>query len=465
MFGICSAPELYQHVISQVLQGAGCTACRNILDDIVVYGKDVADHDEKLRKVLHTLKHRGLTLNKAKCIFRINRTEFMGHLLSERGIGLTESRVKALQEARAPNDSAEVRSFLGLVNFSGRFISDLATKAEPLRRLTQKNVPFKWEKDQGKTFQELKNSLTDVDTLAYFNSALKTKVIADASPVGLGTVLLQEQGEGAWRAVCYTSKSLSAVERRYSHTEKEALALVWSVERFHVYLLGREFELVTDHKPLEVIYSPKSKPSARSERWVLRLQPYHFTVTYKPGKENIADTLSRLLQKGEGEDFDDTVNYVNFITVKPVPKAMSAEEIEQAALDDEEITELRRAIQTGKWEGVKCSEYLPVANELCVVGGIVMRATRIVIPKNLRATILTIGHEGHLGVVSMKQRLRTKVWWPKLEKDVEKFVRTCDGCQLVSRPEPPSRALDKYRVTRRTLESCGSRLSGTCTLR
>ena len=84
---------------------------------------------------------------------------------------------------------------------------------------------------------------------------------------------------------------------------------------------------------------------------------------------------------------------MNFITVKAVPKAMSAEEIEQAALDDEEMTELRRALQTGKWEGVKCSEYLPVANELCVVGGIVMRATRIVIPKNLRATVLTIGNE------------------------------------------------------------------------
>ena len=220
MFGICSAPELHQHVISQVLQGAGCTGCWITSHDIVVCGKDVADHDEKLRKVLHTLKHRDLTLNKAKCIFRMNRIELMGHLLSERGIGPTESRVKALQEARAPNDSAEVRSFLSLVYFRGRFISDLATKAEPLRRLTQKNVPFKWEKDQENAFQELKNSLTDVETLAYFNPASKTKVIADASPVGLGAVLLQEQGEGAWRAVCYASKSLSAVERKYSDRER-----------------------------------------------------------------------------------------------------------------------------------------------------------------------------------------------------------------------------------------------------
>ena len=107
---------------------------------------------------------------------------------------------------------------------------------------------------------------------------------------------------------------------------------------------------------------------------------------------------------------------MNFITVKAVPKAMSAEEIEQAALDDDELKELRGAIQTEKWEGVKCSEYLPVANELCVVGGIVMRATRLVIPKKLRSKVLTIGHEGHVGVVSMKQPLRTKVWWPKLEK-------------------------------------------------
>ena len=219
----------------------------------------------------------------------MNRIEFMGHPLSERGIGPTESRVKEFQEVRAPNDNAEVRSFLGLVNLSGRFISDLATKAEPLRRLNQKTVPFKWEKDQEKAFHELKNSLTDVDTLAYFSPTLETKVIADASLVGLGAVLLQEQGEGAWRAVCYASRSISAVERRYSQTEKEALALVWSVERFHVYLLGREFELVTDHKPLEVIYSLISKPNTRIERWVLRLQPYHFTVTYKPGKENIAD--------------------------------------------------------------------------------------------------------------------------------------------------------------------------------
>ena len=261
VFGICSVPELYQHVIDQVLHSAGCTGCQNISDDIVVYSTDVAEHDERLKKVLHTLKERGLTLNKKKCVFRMKEIEFMGHLLLAKGIGPTESQVKALQEARETTDSSEVRNFLGLVNFSAQFISGLATKAEPLRRLTQKNTHFVWGKDQRKAFEELKNSLTDVDTLAYFNPALKTGVAAEASPVGLGAVLLQEHDK------VYANKTLSSVERRYSQTEKEALALVWSVERFHVYLLSREFELVTDHKPLEIIYSPKSKPNACIERW------------------------------------------------------------------------------------------------------------------------------------------------------------------------------------------------------
>ena len=133
----------------------------------------------------------------------------------------------------------------------------------------------------------MKRQIASVPVLAYFDKEAHTQIIADASPVGLGAVLIQERN-GERRAVCYASRTLSNVERRYSQTEREALALVWACERFHLYVYGLpKFDLVTDHEALKVIYSTKSKPSALIERWVLRLQPYNYQVCYVSSRENI----------------------------------------------------------------------------------------------------------------------------------------------------------------------------------
>ena len=219
---------------------------------------------------------------------------FMGLLLSKHGVGPTEEKVRAVAEASQPQTPSEVRSFLGVMGFSARFIPDFATTADPLRRLARKGEPFMWGEEQGKSFQKLKGQAASAPVLAYFDKDAHTGVIADASPVGLGAVLVQEKN-GESRAICYVSRSLSQVERHYSQTEKKALALVWACERFHLYLYGLpKFDLVTDHEALKVIYSRKSKPSARIERWVLRLQPYNYQVCCVPSRKNIADALSRL---------------------------------------------------------------------------------------------------------------------------------------------------------------------------
>ena len=187
-----------------------------------------------------------------------SKLTFMGYLLPNKGTGPTESRVEAVVTAREPQNAGEVRSFLGLVNFSARFIPNLASIAEPLHRLTRRETPFVWGTEQQAAFDTLKSRLANAEILAYFDrNAEKTKLITDASPVGLGAVLTQVQG-GCERVVAYASRSLTDVERRYSQTEKEVLALVWGCERFHMYLYGVEFTLLTDHKPLEVIYSTSS---------------------------------------------------------------------------------------------------------------------------------------------------------------------------------------------------------------
>ena len=262
MFGITSAPEKYQQVIQQVLQD--CSGTANISDDIIIYGPNTAEHDKRLEKVLTRLRDRGLTLNKEKCVFHMPKLTFIGLVLSRQGTGPTEEKVKAVNEACEPQSVSEVKSFLGLVNFNARFIPDLATVAEPLRRLTKKGEPFVFGPEQQAAFAELKRRLTQAETLGYFDRSAKTKIIADASPVGLGAVLVQEH-KGENQVICYASRGLSEVERRYAQTEREALGLVWPCEKFHVYLYGIEFELWTDHKPLEFIYSTPSRPSARIE--------------------------------------------------------------------------------------------------------------------------------------------------------------------------------------------------------
>lgn len=256
MFGISSAPEMYQHVIRQVLQGID--GVHNISDDIVVFGKTVQEHGTRLHQVLKRLQEKQLTLNKDKCVFRMKEMEFMGHVLSKNGVGATQSKVEAVQNTRQPNNATEVRSFLGLVNYCGRFIPNLATIAEPLRRLTRSTCTWSWGKEQEAAFKALKLALASSQTMAYYSQEADTQVIVDASPVGLGVILTQAQADGAYKPVYYASRALTDVERRYSQTEREALAIVWACEKFHVFLYGREFSMITDHKPLEMIYSPKS---------------------------------------------------------------------------------------------------------------------------------------------------------------------------------------------------------------
>ena len=247
---------------------------------------------------------------------------------------------------------------------------------------------------------------------------------------------------GAWRVISYASRNLTDVERRYSQTEKEALALVWACERFNLYVYGRDFELETDHKPLECIYKNTSKPSARIERWVLRLQSYSFQVVYRPGKTNIADALSRLNSLDQKDTSGEETDAVKMIAEESTPMVLTAKEVERASEEDPELSSVRHYIQSGDWSQCKMPHFMCVKNELCVLGKLVLRGTRIVIPQSLRKQVLHLAHEGHQGIVKMKGRLRTKVWWPKMDTDAERICKSCHGCQVVSgfcAPEPMQR--------------------------
>ena len=151
----------------------------------------------------------------------------------------------------------------------------------------------------------------------------------------------QTEDGSTWTPVCYASRSLTGCEQRYSQTEKKALGVVWACERFHVYVYGMQFVVETDHKPFEVIYGPQSRSCARIERWVLRLQPYNFSVIHRPGHENIADPLSRLFHTRVEPDNHQrcTEEYVRFVAASATLTALTTREIEEASADDERSKE------------------------------------------------------------------------------------------------------------------------------
>ncbi|CAH1994375.1 unnamed protein product [Acanthoscelides obtectus] len=426
MFGISCAPEIFQKTLERML--LGCEGVVNYIDDILIYGKDSLEHDLRLKKVISVLNENNVVIRNDKCCFRMEKVSFLGHELSGEGVRPLKKYISTIKEFRAPKTTGELQSFLGLVNFVSKWIPNYATVTEPLKILLRNktgnrtDITENWGSEQKSCFESLKEIMSNISSLGYYNVSDRTIVIADASPVGLGGVLVQTNSKGEPRIIAYGHKTLTDCERRYCQTEKEALALVWAVEHFHIFLYGKRFELITDHKPLEVIFGPKSKPCARIERWVMRLQSYDYKIVYQPGKTNIADSLSRLSRSAEKSLIKLEDNHICQIVEFARPRAVSLKEIIDSSMDDREIRNVKEGLYRNIWnDDVKL--YKIFQNELCFHEGILLRGMRIVVPSALRKRVLDAAHEGHPGIVSMKARLRTKVWWPRCDKEAENTFR------------------------------------------
>lgn len=241
-----------------------------------------------------------------------------------------------------------------------------------MRELIKAGAGFNWQEEHQRAFETLKSAVKNVTELAYFEPQRRTRVVADASPVALGAVLVQfkDDEEGRPLIISFASKSLTDTERRYCQTEKEALALVWAVEKFEYFLLGRYFELETDHRPLASIFKPTSQPPARVERWVLHLQHFNFKVIYKSGKQNVADPFSRLSTPTETPDFDDSDDRA-LISAIVESVAVDVTEIREAMENDEESQEVRQTLISGNWNDVRrevVKDFLPFKDGLAMFG-------------------------------------------------------------------------------------------------
>ena len=235
-FGIASAPAVFQRVMDTVLQGLEGIAC--YIDNIILTSKIDEEHLECLEGVLKCLLHHGVHVKPSKCHFLQPPVIFLGHCIDADGIHPTDKKLKAIIQAPAPENITELRSFLGLINYYGKFIPNAATILAPLNELLSKDAKWKWDQRCQKSFEQAKQTLTSNKVLMHYNPSLPIRMAEDMSAYGIGAVVAHVLPDGTERPVAFASRTLTSTERNYAQVEKEALSLIFVVKHFHAHLYG-----------------------------------------------------------------------------------------------------------------------------------------------------------------------------------------------------------------------------------
>ena len=390
------------------------------LDDILITGKDQTEHMENLGKVLKRQRETGLRLQQDKCQSMKDSVVYLGHRIDKDGLLHTEEKVRAIRDAPIPRGVSELKAYLGMLTYYSKFLPDRATVLAPLHALLQKGATWKWSEDEDKAFQESKRLLTSTRVLVDYTTKLPLLLACDASPFGLGAVLSHRLENGNEHPIAFASRSLSPAEKNYSQIDREEAVIVFGVSKFHRYIYGRHFELLSDHQPLRgLLGEGRSIPvtaSARIQRWALLLAGYQYTFRYKAGRRhNNADALSRVPllalphHKGQPEAILHVLEQLEKLPV-------TATQIAWWTTNDPILCfKCEHGLEKAghKKSSRRCTSIqdkeLRTVEAYCVVWG-----TRVVIPSAGRTRILTELHEAHPGTARIKGLARGVVWWPSL---------------------------------------------------
>ena len=434
-FGISSAPGIFQRTMESLLQNIPSVIV--YLDDILIAGQSEEEHLRLLEEVLSRLETAGLRLKREKCVLMSESVEYLGHTIDRHGLHPTKEKVKAVCEAPSPKNVSELKSYLGLLTYYSKFLPNLATLLAPLYQLLQSGVQWKWSAEQDKAFKASKELLVSSQVLVHFDSELPLVVACDASPYGLGAVLSHKYANGSERPIGYASRSLSSAERNYSQLEREGLACVFGVKRFHSYLYGHSFSLITDHKPLEGLFHEDraipAQASSRIQRWALTLAMYDYHLIHKKGSEHAnADAFSRL-----------PLPVTLDTTPQPPEVVLLMEQMRDSPVNTDHIrtwtrrdTTLSQVVQFVRYgwpmhlNDSSLQSYWQKRTELSLQEECLLWGNRVVIPQIGQERVLQELHEAHPGATRMKQLARTLVWWPGIDQDIEKAVKACPECQF-----------------------------------
>lgn len=438
-FGIKIATGVFQRKMDQVLAGLEGVAC--LLDDVIITASTREQHMARVREVLKRFTESGIRVQHSKCKWFQKSVSYLGHQIDRNGIHPTEKHIQCLRQLPSPTSVRELRSFLGSMNYFGKFIPNLQSICVPLHELLRKGEKWAWTQQHEDIVGKLRNMLSASDTLTHYNESLPLILATDASDVGLGAALFHKFQDGSEKPIAFASRRLDRAESKYSIIEKEALGLIFGVTRFEQYLYGRHFEVRTDHKALTKLFGEHDQiprvVSNRIARWALILSAYDYTISYQQGKDNnTADFLSRFPENESNRTPEECLgnsNQAHLFHLRLEDLHISTTILRDTTRSDPLLSKVISYINTSwPFETEIERDLLPFyrkREELSYENGVLLWLGRLIIPSKLRNRILEMLHEGHPGIVAMKSKSRFQVWWPKLDSDIENFLRSCTGCQ------------------------------------
>ncbi|KAL0895777.1 hypothetical protein ABMA27_011827 [Loxostege sticticalis] len=420
-FGLVNAPSVFQRTMNKILHDAKIKYAIVYMDDILIPCKDVTEGLKRLEEVLALLKQGGLTLKLAKCNFFMDTIDFLGFEVSSTGIRPGNRKTNAVSKFPTPKNQHELRQFLGLSGFFRRFIKNYAIITSPLTDLLKKDTTWAWGDKQDKCFVTVKEILTQRPLLALYDPKAETHLHTDACQDGLAGILLQIDSSGTFHPVSYFSRKTSLDERKLHSYELETLAVVASLNRFRVYLLGIPFTIYSDCNALRTTFV-KRDLIPRVARWWVQLQEFDCVIEYRPGSRMThVDALSRGPVEAPTAE-------THVLDVLPV-ESSDQDWITTVQDTDDEVQRIKSMLS-----GEKKYMSMDVRKNYKLKNGRVYRIVgdeiRWLVPKGVRWQILKKNHDdiGHYGFDKTLQRIQQHYWFPKMRRFVKKYVQSCLEC-------------------------------------
>lgn len=429
-FGLLNSPKTMVRLMDQVLGPSLEPFVFSYLDDIIIATSDFDTHLAVLQTVYIRLKDAGLTINLSKCEFCRSSLTFLGYVVDKQGLQTNPDKITAIENFPVPTTTTEIKRFLGLVGWYRRFIKDFSTLAAPINSLLhgrKKGQPIVWNAEADEAFGKLKLCLISAPVLASPDFSKTFHIQCDASNVGVGAVLYQEE-DGLEHPIAYISKTLTRCQQKYTVTELELYSVIVALEKFRSYVEGTHFVIHTDHSSLKWLHS-LSNPSGRLARWAIQISKYDCEIVHRKGSANVvADALSR---------GPVSVAVLDLSSLKP----------------DAWYTDMLAEVQNNplKYPTFKVSNgtlYKHVFSKISLDSN--TTDWKIVVPTPNRTEILHLCHDvptaGHLGITKTLYRISELYYWPGMRSDVRRYVQRCSICAACKSSNlPQAGQMGQYR--------------------